>query len=92
VIYTSAKQGYSFLKLDEMTAAQENPSMEPLMDFILENVPDAPQNEGKPFRMQVANLGYDNFVGRLGIGRIADGSVKVAQEVIVYGNDGSKRK
>ncbi len=92
VIYTSAKQGYACLKLEDLEAAQANPSMEPLLDFILAEVPDAPQHANKPFRMQIANLGYDNFVGRLGIGRIADGSVKVAQEVIVFGNDGTKRK
>jgi GTP-binding protein len=67
VIYTSAKHGYAFLKLEDLEAAQANPSMDPLLDFILEKVPDAPHHPEKPFRMQVVNLDYDNFVGRLGI-------------------------
>jgi GTP-binding protein len=62
VIYTSAKYGFSFLDLNDLEKAQANPSMEPLLDFILEKVPNAPHHPEKPFRMQVVNLAYDNFV------------------------------
>ena len=65
VIYSSAKFGYAFLDLDDLEKAQANPSMEPLLDFIVEHVPDAPHHPEKPFRMQIVNLDYDNFVGRL---------------------------
>lgn len=92
VIFTSAKEWYAFLKLQELADAQANPSMVPLLNFIVEKVPDAPHHPGKPFRMQVVNLGYDNFVGRLGIGRIADGTIKTASEVIVYKADGTTKK
>ncbi len=92
VIYTSARDGYAFLNLDDLAAAQANPSMEPLLDFIMEKVPDAPHEPQKPFRMQVVNLWYDNFVGRLGIGRIAEWTVSANQEVIVYKTDGTTKK
>jgi GTP-binding protein len=77
VIYTSAKEGYAFLDLAAHETAQQEPSMVPLLDFIIDKVTDAPHHPERPFRMQVVNLDYDNFVGRLGIGRIADGTVSV---------------
>jgi len=92
VIYTSARDGYAFLKLEQLEEAQANPTMEPLLNFIVEKVPDAPHNPEKPFRMQVVNLGYDNFVGRLGIGRISDGTIKSGGEVVVYKTDGTTKK
>ncbi len=92
VIYTSAKEGYSFLKLEDHAAAQENPSMEPLLNFIMEKVPNAPHEPEKAFRMQVVNLSYDNFVGRLGIWRIAEWTVSANSEVIVYKQDGTTKK
>jgi len=92
VIYTSAKHGYAFLDLKDLESAQANPTMDPLLDFIIEKVPDAPYSPEKPFRMQVVNLAYDNFVGRLGIGRIAEGTIKNLQTVIVYKADGTSKK
>ena len=92
VIYTSARDGYAFLNLDDLATAQANPTMEPLLDFIMEKVPNAPHEPEKPFRMQVVNLAYDNFVGRLGIGRIAEGTVSTNSEVVVYKTDGTIKK
>jgi GTP-binding protein len=42
--------------------------------------------------MQIANLGYDNFLGRLGIGRVYEGTVKVGQDVIITSNERKQRK
>ncbi len=89
VIYTSARDGYAFHDADGLANAQANPSMDPLLDFIMEHVPNAPQEVEKPFRMQVVNLSYDNFVGRLGVGRIAEGSINTGTQVIVHKTDGT---
>ena len=86
-IYAIAREGKAW--------TDENPSQEnitPLLDFIMEKVEHAPNDADKPLKMQVANLGYDNFLGRLGIGRIYEGKVKVGQEVFVVGNDWNERK
>jgi GTP-binding protein len=58
----------------------------------MEKVPEAANDESAPLKMQIANLGFDNFLGRLGIGRIYAGIVKVGQEVFVTSNDGVERK
>jgi GTP-binding protein len=49
----------------------------------MEKVPAAPQNTEAPFRMQPSSLGYDNYVGRLGIGRVYEGTLKVGAQVYV---------
>ena len=64
----------------------------PLLDYVMEKVVEAPNDASAPLKMQIANLGYDNFLGRLGIGRIYEGTIKVGQEVIVTANDGAQRK
>jgi len=70
----------------------EKKDITPLLDFIMEKVEHAPNDEKAPLKMQIANLWYDNFLGRLGIGRVYEGTIKVGQEVFITANDGTKRK
>lgn len=86
-VYTIARNGLAW--------TDENPEQKditPLLDFVMDKVAEAPNDAVAPFKMQIANLGFDNFLGRLGIGRIYEGVVKVGQEVFITGNDGSSRK
>ena len=62
-----------------------------LFDTIIEQVAVAPNDETKPLRMQIANLAYDSYVGRMGIGRVVDGQAKVGQQVTIVANDGTRR-
>jgi GTP-binding protein len=58
---------------DGLAWTDENPEKKditPLLDFVLNKVAEAPNDAEAPLKMQIANLGYDNFLGRLGIGRI----------------------
>ncbi|PZM82339.1 translational GTPase TypA [Candidatus Gracilibacteria bacterium] len=87
VCYAIARDGIAVRDL-----ADEKVNMNPLLDMIMEKVPEAPNNSEKPFRMQVATLGYDNFLGRLGIGRVYEGKIATGKEVTIIGNDGVKRK
>lgn len=86
-IYTIARDGVAKREL-----ADESSNLQPLFDLILERVQPRENDATKPFRMQIANLSYDTFTGRQGIGRIVDGSVKTGANVFVIGNDGVKRK
>ena len=63
--------------------ADEMVDLTPLFDTILEKVPAAANDTTKPFRMQPFNLAYDNFMGRLGIGRVYEGIVKNGQSVTI---------
>jgi len=76
-IYGSARDGYMIEELDD-----EPHGMEPLFDAILHHVPP-PEIEPGEFRMLVSNIDWDNFVGRVGVGRVLSGSVKVGDTLTV---------
>jgi len=82
VCYTIAREGIAKKEL-----ADSSTNITPLFDMIMEKVEEAVNDTEKPFRMQVANLGYDNFLGRLAIGRVSEGKVKVGQEVFITSNE-----
>ncbi|MBN1494504.1 translational GTPase TypA [Candidatus Peregrinibacteria bacterium] len=85
-IYTIAREGIAIRNLDDK---KEN--IVPLLDFILEHVKAAKVDLKKSFRMQPATLAYDNFLGRMAVGRVYEGSVKAGQNVFVIKQDGQKR-
>ncbi len=86
-VYTIARDGIAKKELTD-----ESSDLQPLFQTILEKVQPRDNDATKPFRMQVANLAYDSFMGRQGIGRISDGVVKTGANVFIIGNDGVKRK
>ena len=92
IIYCSAKGGYAFDDMKDFAEAKEHGDIFPIFDLIEKAVQPAPDYSDKPFRMQVANLGYDDFIGRLGIGRVYEWTVNQGQEVVIFDNDGIKRK
>lgn len=85
-IYAIGRQGVAMRKLDD-----ERKDLTPLLDMILEHVPPANKDHSDtaPLTVQTFNLGYDNFLGRLAIGRIYDGTIKVGQNVFEKKIDGS---
>jgi len=92
IIYCSAKGGYAFDDLKDFAVAKATWNIFPMFDLIEREVEPAPDYSDRLFRMQIANLGYDDFIGRLGIGRVYEWTVKQGQEVIVFDNEGTKRK
>jgi GTP-binding protein len=82
VAYAIAREGIAKINLED-----ESSDITPLFDLIMEKVAESPNDTTKPFRMQVANLAYDNFLGRLAIGRVYEGKIKVGQQVIITSND-----
>ncbi len=84
VVYTSAINGQSGYSPKELVN-----DMTPLFDSIIENILDAPQDIDAPLQMQISLLDYNDYVGRIGIGRINTGKVKVGQTVSLSRNDGS---
>ncbi len=86
-IYAIARDGLAWTDEDETQK-----DITPLLDFVMEKVEHAPNDTTKPFKMQIANLGFDNFLGRLGIWRIYEGVAKVGQEVFITDNAGVERK
>ena len=77
-VYAIAKQGIAKRNLND-----ESNDLTPLLDTILEKVPAVKADLDLPFAFQPFNLAYDNYLGRLGIGRIYQGKVKTADRVFV---------
>lgn len=87
-IYTIARQGIAINNLND-----EKKDITPLFDFILKHVKPATVDTEKPFRMQPSTLEYDNYLGRIGIGRVYEGKVSGGNNNIwIIGHDGVKRK
>ena len=82
-IYAIGKQGIAKEHLED-----ESTDIKPLLDMILLKVKPAGADQNAPFRFQPFNLGYDNFLGRLAVGRICEGSVKVGDSLILKKLDG----
>jgi GTP-binding protein len=85
-MYAIAKDGIAIKELND-----EKKDITPLLDFFIEHVPLAPCEIEKPFRMQPATLAYDNFLGRIGIGRIYEGEVSTNQNVFIKTPEGKIR-
>ncbi|MFA7285080.1 MAG: translational GTPase TypA [Candidatus Absconditabacterales bacterium] len=86
VVYAIAKAGIAVKNLSDPQT-----DISPLFKTIIDLVPPAPDLSDKPLRMQISNLGYDEFLGRLGIGRIKEGTIKTGQTVTVFDNEGATR-
>lgn len=87
-LYAIGREGVAKARLED-----EAKDLTPLLDAILAKVPVASSElaESKPLRVQPFNLGYDNFLGRLAIGRIYEGKINVADSVVVKNTKGETR-
>ncbi len=84
-IYGSSKNGWM------NTTITETDNIFPLMDAILEHVPEPKVNEG-PSQMQITSLDYSSFLGRIAVGKVARGSIKENQQIALLQADGSNKK
>lgn len=81
IVYASAKNGFAKKNADD-----EDKDMTPLLDTILDFVQPVPVTEGA-FQFQVTNLDYNDYLGRICIGRIFNGGAKVGDNVVLLGRD-----
>ncbi len=82
-IYTIAKDGIAKTSLD-----QESNDLTPLLDMILLHVPAVKTDLNAQFLFQPFNLAYDNYLGRMGIGRVYQGKAKIGQKVFIKKTNG----
>ncbi|MFH1848216.1 MAG: EF-Tu/IF-2/RF-3 family GTPase, partial [Candidatus Omnitrophota bacterium] len=84
IVYASGKDGYATLDLDE-----PSDSVKPLLETILHRVLPPIADPDLPFQMLVTMLDYDSYVGRIAIGRVFCGSVRVGDPVALVKRDGT---
>ena len=85
-LFGSSKEGWMSLDWKEKTD-----NIQPLLDAVIEVIPEAPYNEGDP-QMQITSLDYSKFVGKIAIGRIFRGDLFEGKDYILCKADGIKKK
>lgn len=83
IVYGTARDGIAKLSLDE-----ESDSIAPLLDTVLKQCEPYKGSENDTLQLQISNLDYDDYIGRLGIGRITKGKIKNGETVTLVKNDG----
>ena len=89
VIYASAINGTSSESDDP---ADQQKTMAPLFDTIIEHIPAPIDNSDEPLQFQVSLLDYNDYVGRIGIGRVFRGTIKVGDQVALMKLNGEVKK
>jgi len=84
VIYAAAKNGYAKYDLSD-----ESADMKPLFETIISHVPTPSGSDDNPLQLQVFTLDYDNYVGKIGIARIFNGTINKNQSVMLAKADGT---
>lgn len=88
VLYAAAKQGKAGLEPD----LNKMQGIAPIFDAILKHIPPPVSDEEKPLQMLVTTITYDNFKGRIAIGRIHNGKIRVGQEIMHINRAGQMDK
>ena len=84
VVYASGRDGYSSLNPDDREG-----DMTPLFEAILRHVPAPEGDADGPLQILFSNIDYDDYTGRVGIGRVERGSVKSGQPIVLCRTDGT---
>ena len=83
ILYGSARSGYAIYNMSD-----EGKDLTPLLETIVNNTKVFEGNGADPLQLQVCQLAYDDYIGRLGIGRINKGKIKSGETVSLATNDG----
>lgn len=86
IVYVSAKSGYAKKELND-----SSDNMEPLFDTIIKNVKAPTGYLSEPLQLLVTTIDYNEYVGRIAIGKIERGTIQKNQQVTVIQNNGNKR-
>lgn len=82
-VYAIAKQGVAKLSMEE-----EAVDLKPLFDLIVNRVPSPRVQPDEPFRMLISAIDYNDYLGRIGIGLVQSGSLKIGESVVLISKDG----
>jgi len=85
IIFASGKDGYARYELED-----ENDDLIPLFETIIHRVKDSEGDVSKPFQMLVSAIEYDNYLGKIGTGKITNGTVSQGEEVVLLKRDGER--
>lgn len=84
IVYTNSRDGIAMLKMDDAGS-----DLQPLFELIVNTIPPASGSESGPLQLLVMNIDYNDYVGRLAIGRIFSGTVKIGDPISVVQQGGT---
>lgn len=84
IVYTISREGLAKYNLDDKST-----DLTPLFETILKHVKPYPDKSAEPLQMQVTNLAYDDYVGRIAIGRVLSGKLNKGANIVVCKRDGT---
>lgn len=85
IVYAIAREGIAKKEMEDTST-----DLSPLFDTILEHVQPYPDKGAEPLQLQITNTSYDDYIGRIAIGRVTRGTVKANANVTICKTDGSK--
>ncbi|MEX0876373.1 MAG: translational GTPase TypA [Phycisphaerales bacterium] len=90
IVYASARDGWA---LDKWDGQSKGENLKPVFEAIIKHVPHPDVYIEKPLRMQITTLGFSDYVGRIGVGRIYQGTIHTGQPVVIVKHlEGGKTK
>lgn len=86
VVYASAKNGYAKLNLND-----ESKDLKPLFETIINEIPSPKDTSSEPLQILFSNIDYDDYIGRIGVGRVERGKAISGQTAVLCKNDGTTK-
>ncbi|MEX2435498.1 MAG: translational GTPase TypA [Balneolaceae bacterium] len=86
VLYAIGIDGIAKTNLDD-----ENVDLSPLFDKIIEHIPSPKQINDAPFKMLVSSVDWNDYVGRIAVGRVEQGTIKVGQDIVLMDRKGKQK-
>lgn len=87
IVYGIAREGIAKKELED-----ESTDLTPLFETIIAQVEAYPDKDDEPLQVHISSLAYDEYIGRLGIGRVYKGTLKPGQQVVVAKRDGEVKR
>ena len=85
IVYASATGGYARLSPED-----GNDNVTPLLDMMIDQIPPPNVEQESPLQLQITTIDYNDYVGRIGIGRITKGSIETGDRIMVCGREESR--
>jgi GTP-binding protein len=90
IVYASGKNGWATREWPVPEGKTRPDNLRDVFEAIIKEVPAPPADTSKPLQVLITNIDYNDYVGRIGIGRIFSGAIKNSQQVIVIKRDGKQ--
>ncbi|MBR2578891.1 MAG: translational GTPase TypA [Clostridia bacterium] len=86
VVYASAKNGYAYTG-----EAKDSDNLKPLFETIIKEIPAPKGDKNGPLQLLISNIDYDDYIGRIGVGRVERGTAQYGQNVVLCSPDGKSK-